>query len=124
MEKYVLIIDVFDIEKLVDSFCFDLKNIHPITFPDEEPYQGLKLYISGSLENGFEFSPDGYELWIRFSKNHSGKWIPFLIDRQYTFIFKIIEEPLHDMAKKETNKDVYDSVDEFDRIKKFKKKEI
>ena len=122
MEKYVLIIDVFDIEKLVDSFCFDLKNIHPITFPDEEPYQGLKLYISGSLENGFEFSPDGYELWIRFSKNHSGKWIPFLIDRQYTFIFKIIEEPLHDMAINNEIPEPTDKVDEFDRIKDFKKR--
>ena len=121
MNKYALLIDVYDEHNNIDSFIHSLDSLRPLTFPDKEPYQGLKLYISGSLENGFAFSPDGYELWIRFSKDHPGKWMPYLINKQYTFIFKIIEEPLCDMAKKETNKDVYDSVDEFDRIKKFKK---
>ena len=121
MNKYALLIDVYDENNNIDSFIHSLDSLRPLTFPDKEPYQGLKLYISGSLENGFAFSPDGYELWIRFSKDHPGKWMPYLINKQYTFIFKIIEEPLCDMAKKETNKDVYDSVDEFDRIKKFKK---
>ena len=121
MNKYALLIDVYDEKNNIDSFIHSLDSLRPLTFPDKEPYQGLKLYISGSLENGFAFSPDGYELWIRFSKDHPGKWMPYLINKQYTFIFKIIEEPLCDMAKKETNKDVYDSVDEFDRIKKFKK---
>ena len=41
--------------------------------------------------------------------------------KQYTFMLKIIEEPLCYIAKKETKQDVYDSVEEFDRIKKFKK---
>ena len=121
MNKYALLIEVYDDKNNIDSFIHSLDSLRPLTFPDKEPYQGLKLYISGSLENGFAFSPDGYELWIRFSKDHPGKWMPYLINKQYTFIFKIIEEPLCDMAKKETNKDVYDNVDEFDRIKKFKK---
>ena len=121
MDKFAILIDVFDKNVRIDSFICSIDSIHPITFPDKEPYQGLKLYISGSLENGFEFSPDGYELWIRFSKERVGKWLPYIIDRQYTFIFKIIEEPLCDIAKKAANKDVYDSVDEFNRIKKFKK---
>lgn len=121
MNKFALLIDVFDKNVRIDSFIYCLDSIHPITFPDKEPYQGLKLYISGSLENGFEFSPDGYELWIRFSKNHPGKWMPYLINKQYTFILKIIEEPLCDIAKKETNQDVYDSVDKFNHIRKFKK---
>ena len=92
MNKYVLIIDVFDKEKLIDSFCFDLNNIYPVVFPDKTPYQGMELYISGSLENGFSFSPDGYEMWIRFSKEHDGKCITYLIDRSYTFYFRVRED--------------------------------
>ena len=121
MDKFALLIDVYDKNENIDSFIYSLDSIHPVIFPDKKPYQGMELYISGSLENGYEFSPDGYELWIRFSKEHDGKWLPYLIDRQYTFIFQIIEEPLHDMAMKDENKDVYDKIDEFDRIKKFKK---
>lgn len=122
MNKYALLIDVFDKNVIIDSFIYSLDSIHPITFPDKLPYQGMELYISGSLENGYEFSPDGYELWIRFSKEHDGKWLPYLIDRQYTFIFKIIEEPLHDMAINNEIPGPTDKVDEFDRIKDFKKR--
>lgn len=122
MNKYAVLIDVYDKNENIDSFIYSLDSIHPIIFPDKLPYQGLELYVSGSLENGFEFSPDGYEMWIRFSKEHDGKWLPYLIDRQYIFIFKIIEEPLHDMAMKNADKDAYDKIDEFDRIKEFKKR--
>ena len=122
MDKFALLIDVYDKNENIDSFIYDLENIHPLVFPDKLPYQGIKLYISGSLENGFSFSPDGYEMWIRFSKEHIGKWLPYLIDRQYTFIFKIIEEPLHDMAMNNEIPGPTDKVDEFDRIKEFKKR--
>ena len=122
MDKYALLIDVYDKNENIDSFIYSLDSIHPVIFPDKKPYQGMELYISGSLENGYEFSPDGYELWIRFSKEHFGKWLPYLIDRQYTFIFKIIEEPLHDMAMNNEFPGPTDKVDEFDRIKEFKKR--
>ena len=122
MNKYALLIDVYDKNENIDSFIYSLDSIHPVIFPDKKPYQGMELYISGSLENGYEFSPDGYELWIRFSKEHFGKWLPYLIDRQYTFIFKIIEEPLRDMAMNNEVPGSIDKVDEFDRIKEFKKR--
>ena len=122
MQKYVLIIEVVDEEKRVGSFCFDLGNIHPATFPSESPYQGLKIYISGSLENGFEFSPDGYELWIRFSKDHDGKWVTYLMDRPYTFYFKLREDrALTDLMTNKKFLGSSDEIDEFNRIKEFKR---
>lgn len=123
MKKYHLVIDVFDEEKLIDSFIFDLGNIHPVVFPDRLPYQGMELYISGSLENGFSFSPDGYEMWIKFSKEHDGKCITYLVNHSYTFYFRIREDNLlHEMGMKNETPGPTDIVNEFDRIKDFKKK--
>ena len=123
MNKYKLIVDVFDKENLVDSFSYPIDSIYPIVFPDKLPYQGMKLYISGSVANGFEFSPDGYELWIKFSLDHDGKCITYLIDRSYTFYFRVREDnDLHDMAMNNQMKEPYDQIDEFNRIKEFKKK--
>ena len=59
MNKYALLIDVYDKNENIDSFIYSLDSIHPVIFPDKKPYQGMELYISGSLENGYEFSPDG-----------------------------------------------------------------
>lgn len=51
MKKYFLLIEVFDKEKMIDSFYYDLNNIHPLKLPDKLPYQGLEFYIKGSIEN-------------------------------------------------------------------------
>lgn len=123
MKNYRVIIDVFDKEKLIDSFCFGLDSLYPVVFPDRLPYQGMTLYISGSVENGFSFSPDGYEMWIKFSKEHDGKCITYLVDRSYTFYFRVREDnTLHEMAMNNKMPGPTDRVDEFDRIKDFKKR--
>lgn len=123
MGKYNLIVDVFDKDKLIDSFCFDLNAIHPVAFPNRPPYRGMELYISGSLENGFSFSPDGYEMWVKFSKEHDGHCVTYLIDRSYTFYFRIREEDaLREMGLNNNIPGPTDRVDEFDRIKDFKKR--
>ena len=121
MEKYKLVIDVFDKEKLIDSFSYSLKDIHPVILPNKLPYQGMEIFISGSINHYLEFSPDGYELWIRFSKEHDGKCIYYLIDREYIFYFRIKEDnDLKEMVKNDKNVDPNDRIGEFENIKKFK----
>ena len=112
--KYALFVDVFDKEDIIDSFVFPLDSINHITFPNKSPYQGMELFITGSLENGFEFSPDGYEIWVRFSYNKVGIWKPYLVDREYKFVFTVALKQEYENI----NKNVYDNVDEFERIKK------
>lgn len=120
MDKYALFIDVFDKSEIIDSFVYSLDSLNPITFPNKLPYQGMKLFIAGSLENGFEFSPDGYEIWVRFSHNKEGIWKPYLVDREYKFVFTVALKQEYEIF----NENVYDNVDEFERIKNFKKKEM
>ena len=117
MNKYALFIDVFDKSEIIDSFVYSLDSLNPIVFPNKLPYQGMKLFITGSLENGFEFSLDGYEIWVRFSNNKVGIWKPYLVDREYKFVFTVALKQEYENI----NENAYDMVDEFDRIQKFKK---
>lgn len=117
MDAYNILVDVYKKQELIDSFLYSINDTNPLTFPKKEPYRGMKLYITGSINNGYSFSPDGYEMWIRFSNVKEGIWKPYLIDQEYTFIFTVVKQI--DTAKEDKN--VYDNIDEFDRIKKLKK---
>ena len=117
MDTYSVLVDVYKKQELIDSFLYSIDDINPLSFPKKEPYQGMKLYITGSLNDGYAFSPDGYEMWIRFSTAKEGIWKPYLIDQEYTFIFIVVKQ----IGTTKEDKNVYDNIDEFDRIKKLKK---
>ena len=87
LEKLILV-DVFVDNHQIDHFEFPLKLGDFITFPEDKPYCGLRYYITVGPNNTYEFSPDGYELWIRFNDTCVGRCVEYLNGKSYLFTFK------------------------------------
>ena len=88
MKEIIVLVDVFFGEKQIDHFEFPLKDKWVIEFPKREPYQGLSYHISVGPQNTYEFSPDGYEYWVRFNDQVAGQSVEYLCGHNYRFIYK------------------------------------
>ena len=85
--KKVLLIQVFDEEKEIDSFEFSFEGVPGLITLPEDFYHGLSFQIGTDGKGGYEFSPDGYEMWIRFSDNRVGQLIEYINGKSYKFLF-------------------------------------
>ena len=83
-------VDVYVNDEQIDHFEFPLKLGECIKFPDKPPYNGLEYLITVGPNDTYEFTPDGYELWIRFNDKIVGQCIEYLNGRNHLFFFKII----------------------------------
>ena len=89
MAAKILLVDVFVQDEQIGHFEFPLNNLkEPIAFPDEAPYNGLKYYIGVGPNDTYEFSPDGYEMWVRFNDERVGQCVEYLDGKSVTFLFK------------------------------------
>ena len=88
MEKIVNV-DVYDQDVFVEHLELPIKVGENLVFPNRPPYNGLSYFISSCVDGVYSFSPDGYEMWIKFSDKVVGRCGEYLIDRTYTFLFKV-----------------------------------
>ena len=92
--KRILTIKVFDDDKEIDSFEFPFDDISkPIALPNDDFYRGLSFHMSVDGHGGFQFSPDGYEMWIRFGDERTGQLIEYLGGKSHKLLFrtKVVE---------------------------------
>ena len=92
MKEERVIVKVFDKDELVDTFDLPLKTKDYISLPDRLPYNGLRYYICGCYDGVYEFTPDAYEQFIKFSHIMVGQVIEYLVDRSYRITFQAYVE--------------------------------
>lgn len=83
-------VDVYLKDQLFDHLELSLEGDY-ITFPSRLPYQGLEYYINYRGDY-YSFSPDGYEMTIKFSNSFSGTCIEYLQGKSYKLVFLVIEK--------------------------------
>ena len=88
MEERIILVDVFVEEKQIDHFEFPLKLGKAITFPDRKPYEGLSYKIVVGSGDTYAFTPDGYEMWVRFNDTCVGRCVEYLDGKSHVFLYK------------------------------------
>jgi len=88
MAARIILVDAFVGDQQIGHFEFPLKLGESIVFPEEKPYDGLQYRISVGPDNTYEFSPDGYEMWVRFNDERVGRCVECLDGRSVLFLFK------------------------------------
>ena len=73
MEKSEKWSKFFDKDTLIDTFDLPIQVKDTSLFLIDPPYNGLRYYISSCIDGVYEFSPDGYEQFIKFSDRESDK---------------------------------------------------
>ena len=85
--KKVLFITVLSENKEIDIFEFPFEDVPGLITLPEDFYHGLSFQIGTDGNGGYQFSPDGYEMWVRFSDKRVGQLIEYLNGKSYKFLF-------------------------------------